>query len=84
MANKLRNIKYKCSQCGEPRDRTDLVAVQVRFYELGRNAKLLRTRTIGWLGKSCCLEKDGIWALPKHAQAPGMADTALANGGTDV
>lgn len=65
--------EYKCTNCGQKCERDQLVTVQVRFYELGSNGKLLKTRTIGWLGKDCCLEKDGIWQAPKHVLAPGIS-----------
>lgn len=72
-----RTIEYKCGRCGETRERDDLVAVQVRFYELGINGKLLRTRTVRWIGKSCCLPEDPVWKLPRMVLSPGMADVAL-------
>jgi hypothetical protein len=72
MAATGKKIEYLCSLCGTAQPRDQLVAKQVRFYPIGKNASPVRTRTVAWIGQACgCLTADPEWNLPRYNRSPG-------------
>lgn len=80
-ATSNRDIEYKCSACGRNVGRDNLRAKQVAFREMGRNGKVIKSRTIAWLcvvpltvdGKSC-LDKDPDYNRETWFDSPGLQD----------
>jgi len=72
-----RDIDYRCSVCQQAKPRADLVAKKISFQEIGRGGKVLKTRTQGWVCKTCVLE-DPDWNKRALIDSPGMKGTRLA------
>lgn len=66
----FRKHDYKCSKCGNPKDKDELFARRVQFVQLGFKGKLIKSRTTDWL---CvvCLKKDPDFERESFVDSPG-------------
>ncbi len=68
--------EYRCGCCGQITLRELLVAKKVVFTHLGSGAKIVKSRTVGWLCNEC-VEKDEDFQIEKFGAAPGHKSAAL-------
>lgn len=68
--------EYRCGACGQVTLRDLLVAKKVVFTGLGAGAKILKSRTVGWLCNEC-IELDEDYKLEKYSTAPGHKSASL-------
>lgn len=54
------NKSYRCSVCGREKKREELTVKKVNFQTMGQGARIIRSRVLGWLCKSC-LSNDPVW-----------------------
>jgi hypothetical protein len=83
-----RDIEYVCSNCGRDVGRDNLRVKTVSFREMGRNGRVIQSRSVAWL---CVVPRriprtDGLTMVPgclytdegfdreKYTDSPGMAD----------
>ena len=70
-----RNFDYRCSKCGLEQPRHELVAKQISYKDVGKGGRMVRSRTVAWLGKLCgCLYDDPPWSQDAYMASPGMSD----------
>lgn len=76
---RVQHIDYECTRCGGSFKRDALTVKRVDFATMGEGFKRLKTRTVGWLCKSC-REIDPDWNLPARSTSPGMKNTRMTRG----
>jgi hypothetical protein len=79
-----RDIEYVCSNCGRDVGRDNLRVKTVSFREMGRNGRVIQSRSVAWLcvvprsvdGLTIlgCLYTDEGFDREKYTDSPGMAD----------
>lgn len=60
-----------CSKCGNSFDRDELTVKRIAFYKFGKNGKMIKSRTVGWLCPGC-LQSDGHWSAEPYEQQKAM------------
>ncbi|HEY6021731.1 MAG TPA: hypothetical protein VIY48_18235 [Candidatus Paceibacterota bacterium] len=55
-----REIEYKCTSCGQPQSRSDLIVKKVVFLEMGAGGRTIKSRVIHWLCR-VCKSRDVDW-----------------------
>lgn len=68
--------EYRCGTCGQITLRELLTVKKVVFTELGSGAKIVKSRTVGWLCNEC-IEKDPDFQIEKFQTAPDHKSAAL-------
>ncbi len=68
--------EYRCGTCQQVTLRELLVAKKVVFTGLGAGAKIIKSRTVGWVCDEC-VEKDPDFNIEKYAAAPGHKSAPL-------
>lgn len=74
-----RTIEYVCSACRNEFTKEDLFAKRVIYSHVGRNTKIIRSRTTAWLCEAC-MNADPDYARDGYASSPGMKGTRIAAG----
>lgn len=64
--------EYKCTLCGSPTPRDELLAKKISFLTLGSKGKTVKSRTSDWICLKCLASgKDPHWKLDEY-ESPGM------------
>lgn len=71
----MRTVSYTCTNCGENKERDELVVKRVQFATMGAGYKTIKSRTTAWLCQAC-READPAWNQEFIFSAPGMVDVA--------
>lgn len=57
-------IRYHCTNCGQPKERSELLARRV-VYATIKPVKTVRSRVVGWWCEPC-RRTDPAWTRPAH------------------
>lgn len=68
--------EYRCGVCKQVTLRQLLVVKKVVFTEIGPGAKIIKSRTVGWICNEC-VENDTDFQLEKYSKAPGHKSAPL-------